>query len=61
MVSALVVMKQQGWVDDEMAIRIAYKFAGENITEEQIQMLLEAGPPPAAQPEPEPEEEPDNE
>ena len=28
-VEALAVMKAQGWVDDETAMRVAYKFAGE--------------------------------
>ena len=28
-VEALAVMKEQGWVDDETAMRIAYRFAGE--------------------------------
>lgn len=40
-VGALAMMKQQGWVDDETAIRLAFKFAGEVLTEPKIQELLE--------------------
>jgi hypothetical protein len=39
-VEALAVMRAQAWVDDETAIRLAFKFAGEIISEEKIQQIL---------------------
>lgn len=44
-VGALAQMKQHGWVDDETAIRWAFKFAGEVLSEESIQKLLTEGLP----------------
>ena len=35
-VSALVEMRANGWIDDHTAIRLAFKFAGEMIDEEEI-------------------------
>jgi hypothetical protein len=44
-VSTLAMMKAQGWVTDEYAIRIAYKFMGEVIDEETLEALLAAAVP----------------
>jgi hypothetical protein len=41
-VNTLSMMKAQGWIDNESAIRIAYKFMGEVIEEERLQELIEA-------------------
>jgi len=43
-VEALSSMRAQGWIDDPTAIKLAFKFAGEVIDEEQIQRIL-AQPP----------------
>ena len=42
-VNAFTVMKAQGWITDEIAIRLAFKFAGEILDEETITEILEAG------------------
>lgn len=39
-VTALAGMKQQGWIDDATAVRLAFKFAGETIGEEEIKRIL---------------------
>ncbi len=39
-VQALNVMKERGWIDDQTAIRWAFKFAGEAITEQEITRIL---------------------
>ncbi len=39
-VSAFAVMAQHGWITDELAVRLAFKFAGEILSEEQIQEIL---------------------
>ena len=41
MVEALATMKVQGWIDDAGAARLAYKFAGETIGEQEIGRILE--------------------
>ena len=33
---ALAIMKAQGWVDDETAMRIAYRFSGELVNVAEI-------------------------
>jgi hypothetical protein len=40
-VGAFVQMRGRGWIDDETAIKLAFKFAGENLTQEQIETILE--------------------
>jgi hypothetical protein len=40
-VTALTEMRAQGWIDDATAIRWAFQFAGETISEEEIQDILE--------------------
>ena len=40
-VEAFAVMKAQGWITDEIAIRLAFKFAGEILDEETIQAILD--------------------
>jgi len=40
-VKALAEMKAQGWVTDEMAISLAFKFAGEILEQEEIQRILD--------------------
>lgn len=40
-VQAFALMKQNGWIDDRIAIATAFKFAGEILTEEQITAILE--------------------
>ena len=59
-VGALAQMKAQGWIDDTTATRLAFKFAGEQIDEEEIARILETAKeePPAEQ---EQNEEQDNE
>jgi hypothetical protein len=42
-VDALAVMKTQGWIDDQRAIALAFKFAGEIITPEEIRTILKPG------------------
>ncbi len=44
-VEALAQMRQHNWVDDATATRLAFKFAGEAISEEDVQAILD-GPPP---------------
>jgi hypothetical protein len=39
-VAAFVQMRGRGWIDDETAVRLAFKFAGENLTQEQIETIL---------------------
>jgi len=39
-VQALAEMKANGWVDDETAIRLAFKFAGETLTKDEITHIL---------------------
>jgi hypothetical protein len=36
-------MRDQGWIDDETAVRLAFKFAGENLGQEQIDAILRSG------------------
>ncbi|MCK5642037.1 MAG: hypothetical protein KAJ19_14630, partial [Gammaproteobacteria bacterium] len=45
-VGALAEMKANGWIDDPTAARLAFKFAGEQIDEEEIARILEAAVPP---------------
>lgn len=40
-VEAFAVMKANGWITDELAIRLSFKFAGEVLSEEQIKEILE--------------------
>ena len=40
-VEAFATMKGQGWIDDETAIRLSFKFAGEILPEAKIKELLE--------------------
>lgn len=40
-VEAFVLMKEQGWVDDEVATRLSFKFAGEILDEDVIQRILD--------------------
>jgi hypothetical protein len=47
-VTALTEMRAQGWIDDQTAIRWAFQFAGETISEEEIAEILET-PKPAQQ------------
>lgn len=39
-VGALCDMKEQGWIDDATAMRIAFKFTGETLTEDEIKYIL---------------------
>lgn len=43
-VEALATMKAQGWVTDELAISLAFKFAGEILSQEEIKRILEKAP-----------------
>jgi hypothetical protein len=43
-VEALATMKGQGWVTDEIAISLAFKFAGEILSQEEIKRILEKAP-----------------
>jgi hypothetical protein len=40
-VEAFAVMKTNGWIDNETAIRLAFQFAGEVLTDEKIEQILE--------------------
>jgi hypothetical protein len=42
-VNALAVMKANGWVDDRTAVEIAFKFAGEVLTREEVDEILKRG------------------
>jgi len=45
-VQAFSVMRSNGWIDDQTAVRLALKFAGEPLGEEQVlAMLAQAAPP----------------
>lgn len=50
-VNAFAVMKSQGWITDELAIRLAFKFAGEVLEESEIQAILNAPKEPEEDPE----------
>jgi len=39
-VQAFATMANHGWIDDETAVRLAFKFAGEVLTDDQIQRIL---------------------
>ena len=43
LVSALAEMRDRGWVSDERAIRLAFKFAGEVLSDKEIQEVLQDG------------------
>jgi hypothetical protein len=45
-VQALRDMKDAGWIDDETAVRLAFKFAGEVIGEDEIKHILTKAKPP---------------
>ena len=42
-VEAFAVMKANGWITDELAVRLSFKFAGEVLSEEQIRSILDQG------------------
>lgn len=42
-VDAFDKMAERGWVNDELAVKLAFKFAGEVLSEEEIQEILEQG------------------
>ncbi len=46
MVQALAIASARGWIDDETALTLAMKFAGENLEPEQIKEILRKAPPP---------------
>ncbi len=39
-VQAFAIMKDQGWIDDPTAVNLAFKFAGEVLTDEQVTNIL---------------------
>jgi hypothetical protein len=39
-VEAFAIMKTNGWIDDETAIRLSFRFAGEILPEEKIKEIL---------------------
>ena len=43
-VGAFATMKDQGWIDNETAIRLAFKFAGEVLTDKQMAKILAESP-----------------
>ena len=49
-VAALAQMRTHGWTDDATAIRLAFKFAGETLTEEEINHILDTVEPLPASP-----------
>ena len=42
-VEAFATMRANGWITDELAIRLAFKFAGEVLSDEQVTEILEVG------------------
>jgi len=42
-VEAFATMRAHGWITNELAIRLAFKFAGEVLTDEQVTEILEVG------------------
>ncbi len=44
-VAAFATMKANGWITDELAVRTAFKFAGEVLSEEQIKEVLDHAEP----------------
>lgn len=40
-VTALVKMREAGWIDDETAVKMAFKFAGEPLGEEEVKRILQ--------------------
>jgi len=42
-VGALAEMRAHGWITDEIAIRLAFQFAGEVLSEEGIRLILAEG------------------
>jgi hypothetical protein len=40
-VNAFATMRANGWITDELAVRLAFKFAGEVLSEEQIREVLD--------------------
>ncbi len=42
-VQAFAIMKQNGWIDDRTAIQLTFKFAGEILSEEHINQILQKG------------------
>ena len=42
-VEAFARMREHGWITDELAIRLAFKFAGELLTEDEVTEILEVG------------------
>ena len=43
-VGALVQLREQGWIDDPTAIRLAFKFAGEQLRDDEVEELLKVEP-----------------
>ncbi len=41
-VEAFALMKAQGWIDDARAVRLAFKFAGEVLSEDEVRQIVEA-------------------
>jgi hypothetical protein len=48
-VEALAQMKAMGWIDDQTAASIAFKFAGEPLGQDEIERILDQAPPPTTQ------------
>lgn len=48
-VAALAQMKAESWVDDETAVRLAFKFAGEALGANEIITILRKAPPPTTE------------
>jgi len=42
-VNAFSMMRENGWIDDETAVRLSFKFVGELLDEEKIQEILDSG------------------
>jgi hypothetical protein len=42
-VEAFSKMREHGWITDELAVRLAFKFAGELLSEDEVTEILEAG------------------
>jgi hypothetical protein len=57
-VETFAIMRANGWIDDTTAITLAFKFAGEILTDDQIDAILATAPPVGAGPRACPQEPP---
>ncbi len=51
---AFAIMREKGWIDSQTAVRLILKFAGEALSDQEIQEILDRAEPPAPEKPPEP-------